>query len=131
MVRLITGLGVIVLCGLASATLADEAKLGVEEFSFCAGISELTPVSVADTFPSDIYSVYCFTRITGAADTTTIVHSWYHQDTRVARVELAVKSARWRTYSSKRMMPEWRGQWRVDVTTLDGSTVASKRFLLE
>lgn len=113
---------------LASAAQGD---LEAGEISLCAAVQDRVPVGVADSFPSDIFSVYCFTRIVGADDTTTVVHRWYHGDTRVAEVELVVKSSNWRTWSRKRMMPEWSGQWKVEVVAADGSVIASKEFTLE
>jgi hypothetical protein len=98
---------------------------------FCAAVKDRTPVGVSDTFPSDVFSVYCFTTVVGAVDTTVIVQNWYRGETRMASVELPVKSARWRTWSSKRMVPGWRGEWRVDITTADGAVVESGKFTLE
>jgi hypothetical protein len=126
------GLGIALLF-LFTPGLAGGAELDLEvgEISLCAAIQDRMPVGVADTFPSDIFGVYCFTRIVGAEDTTAIVHRWYHGDTKVAEVELGVKSSNWRTWSRKRMIPEWRGEWKVEVVTGDGSVIASKEFTLE
>jgi hypothetical protein len=105
--------------------------LSIDEMVFCAGVKSRSPVGVADTFPSDVFSVFCFTRILGAKDTTAVVHTWYHGDRKMASIELPVKSPLWRTWSSKKMWSELRGQWRVDVTTLDGTVIDSRNFRLE
>ena len=105
--------------------------LRIDEMVFCAGVKNRSPVGVADTFPSDVFGVFCFTRIVGAKDTTAVIHTWYHGDRKMASIELPVKSPRWRTWSSKKMWSGLRGQWRVDVTTLDGNVIDSRKFLLE
>jgi hypothetical protein len=98
---------------------------------FCAAIKDRTPVTVADTFPSDISAVYCFTRIVGAQDSTAVVHSWYRGDARVSDVTLAVKSPLWRTWSRKKINPSLRGEWKVEVIAPDESVIASKKFFIE
>jgi hypothetical protein len=110
---------------------AGEPALSVSTMVFCAGVSSMTPVAVADTFPSDIYSVYCFTRIVGAGQPTAVLHRWRHGDSTFAGIELPVKSPLWRTWSSKRMHPGLRGKWTVDVTDLDGTVLRSGTFFLE
>ena len=114
-----------------SAAVEQPHRIRCEQMVFCAGIKDKAPVGISDTFPSDIYRVYCYTTVVGAADTTAIVHVWYRGETQVAAVELGVKAARWRTWSSKRMAPGWQGLWRVDVTTADGTVIESKEFSLE
>jgi len=110
---------------------AGEPALRVSKMVFCAGVKSMTPVAVADTFPSDIFSVYCFTRIVGAGDTTAVLHRWYYEDQNLASIELPVKSPLWRTWSSKKMTSGLRGKWKVDVTELDGTVIHSGTFFLE
>lgn len=116
---------------LAGACAGGEGGLGAEEMVFCAAVRDRTPVGVAESFPSDIARVYCFTRIVGAEDTVSVAHVWYFEDRQMARVDLTVKSSSWRTWSSKRMAPEWKGTWRVEVVESDTMVVASKEFVLE
>ena len=103
----------------------------VDEMVFSAAIKDRTPITVSDTFPSDIAAVYCYTRIVGAEDTTAIVHSWYHGEDKVVDVGLPVKSPLWRTWSRKTIAPGGRGEWKVDVIAPDGSVIASKKFFIE
>lgn len=109
----------------------DAAKLRVEEMVFCAAVRNRVPVGVADTFPADVYRVFCFTRVAGSRDTMSVKHLWYRADTLVAERRLPVRSSPWRTWSVQVMREEWRGQWRVDVRTAQGALVASKKFVLE
>ncbi|RMH43608.1 MAG: DUF2914 domain-containing protein, partial [Gammaproteobacteria bacterium] len=58
-------------------------------------------------------------------------HVWYWQDREMARVDLPVRSSNWRTWSSKRILPEWTGPWRVVVEDAAGKVVAEKVFRVE
>lgn len=109
----------------------SEDGLRVAEMEFCAAVRDRVPVGAAASFPSDIARVYCFTRIAGAQDTVSVAHVWYFKDREMARVSLSVKSASWRTWSTKKMAPDWKGTWRVEVVESDTAVVASKEFVLE
>ena len=112
-------------------SLAGRQGIRCEQMVFCAGIKDKAPVGASDAFPSDIYRVYCHTTVVGAEDTTKVIHTWYLGDTEMVAVELKVKGARWRTWSSKRMAPGWQGRWRVEVTTPNGAVIGRKEFSLE
>ncbi|MFA4947036.1 MAG: DUF2914 domain-containing protein [Candidatus Krumholzibacteriia bacterium] len=115
-----------------TVALAQEAPgLTVEEMVFCAAVQDRAP-SLPDTaFASTIENVWCFVKVTGAADTTAITQVWYYDDREMSRVELAVKSARWRTWSSKKILPEWQGIWRVDVLSPGGEVLKSGSFAVK
>jgi hypothetical protein len=96
---------------------------------FCTGIEDRQPVGATSQFFSEIDRIYCFTRITGAADTMTVQHVWYFGENEKARVALPVRSKSWRTWSSKRMIADWAGVWRVDVVMPDGTVLMKKEFV--
>ena len=108
-----------------------KVRLKVEEMVFCAAVKDRVPVGVADTFPADVYRVFCFTRIVGASDTASVKHVWYRGDTLVAERRLPVRSSHWRTWSAQVMREQWRGEWRVEVRTAEGALLASKKLRLE
>jgi hypothetical protein len=122
----LTGL---LLGGIASAQEAPGLK--VEEMAFCTAVQDRAPSGVDTAFASTVESVCCFVRVDGASDTTTITHVWYYDDREMARVELAVKSWSWRTWSSKKILPEWQGTWRVDVLGPNGDVIKSGTFAIK
>ena len=71
----------------------------------------------------------CFTKVTGAADRE-IEHVWYKGDTEMARVKLAIKVSPMRTWSSKKLSADAKGDWRCDVMQA-GTTLASVKFKVE
>jgi hypothetical protein len=58
----------------------------------------------------------------------TISHLWFHQDQLMAEISLTISADRYRTYSSKNIMPSQTGQWRVEAVTEQGELLAQKTF---
>ena len=114
----------------APAARTGEPGLAVEEIVICAAVKDRVPTGVADTFPSDIYGLNCFTKVTGARDVTAIKHVWYRGEAVAAEARLAIKGSPWRTWSYKAMRDDWRGPWRVDVISPNGLVIASRKFYL-
>lgn len=117
--------------GAAPGAIQSQTTLEVDQMVFCAAVKDRVPVGVADTFPADVYRVFCFTRIVGASDTASVSHLWYRGDTLMAERRLVVRSSPWRTWSAQVMREEWQGQWRVEVRTARGALLASKKLRLE
>jgi hypothetical protein len=100
----------------------------------CKGIEQSEPTQAGKSFlpESDgLLRLCCFSEVAGAARPDTVLHVWYWGDREMARVALPVKSARWRTWSTKKILDEWRGEWRVDVTDRGGFVLASLDFSIE
>ena len=100
------------------------------ETQLCGGVVDRMPVEPAETFSADVENVYLWCKITGALDSTSIFVNWYYQDKEMASVELPVKSASWRTWSGKRILPEWVGDWTVRVLNKDGNGIKETKFTI-
>jgi hypothetical protein len=88
-------------------------------------------VEPAGASPRDIERVWCLTRVVGLAAPATVTHVWYHAGQTRARVDLTVGSGDWRTWSSKRMLAGWTGDWEVKVLDADGTVLGAASFVLE
>lgn len=117
---------ILVLAGIVAHRAAAEAP-SVVEAVVCRGIDDRMPVAEADSFEAGVDRIYCWTRVTGGAGST-LVHAWIHEGVTRARVELAVGSDDWRTYSSKRILPAWTGEWEVKILTPQGAVLATVPF---
>lgn len=107
------------------------AELTVDQMVFCTGVEDRKPVGADTAFADTIGQVYCFTTISGAEDETTVSHVWYLNDEEKASVDLSVKGKTWRTWSSKRIPPEWDGTWKVEVKSAEGNVLMSKEFVVQ
>ncbi len=119
------------LIGSCWISVAFAAKLVVAESAITTAIENQQPVDQVGSYPADFGKLFCYTRILGATTETSITHVWYFRDHVMAEVVLPVGSENWRTYSSKRFLPKWAGQWRVKVIDTDGNELADIPFLLE
>ncbi len=105
-----------------------KASVRVEEAMFCTGVKDRNPQGAGETFDVSVKKVFFFTRIQGAKTPTTITHVWYWNEKKMAEVPLDVRSENWRTWSSKRIDPSWKGHWAVKVLDGNGDLVLAKDF---
>ncbi|MFA5517517.1 MAG: DUF2914 domain-containing protein, partial [Desulfuromonadales bacterium] len=82
------------------------------------------------TYPVNVDKIYCFTRLVGAEEDTTVTHVWYYGGEEMSRMTLPVRSSDWRTWSSKNILPEWTGDWRVEVLSAEGKLLMTLPFVL-
>jgi hypothetical protein len=121
---------IFLLSGIVSFAQENE-RLTVDEIYTCTAIEDMNPLGVNSTFKNDVKRVYCFTKISGAEESTTITHVWYHEGIKRAKQHLSVEADSWRTWSSKKIVPRWHGKWRIDVLKRDGTLIESIKFTVE
>lgn len=107
---------------------AADSGLSVETAVMATGVENLAPSGEGTEFTKDTARIYCFSKITGAKEETSIKHIWYHNDKMKAEIELPVKSSSWRTYSYKTIVPEFEGSWRVDIAGPSDKVLQSLKF---
>jgi len=122
---------VLLFAGLFLAAVSPAlAEVRVSEGLITTEIVNRNPVDVVETYSSDVGKLFCFTRIEGVAEETFVTHVWFYGDREMAQVNLPVRSSGWRTYSSKNIRPEWKGQWRVEVRDARGNLLMNLPFQL-
>lgn len=94
-------------------------------------MERLSPRETARTFSPSVGKLYAYTQVLGAREETKIIHLWFYGDRVLAEVKLPVRSVNWRTFSSKKIAPGMRGNWRVDITTADGTLLKSLPFTIQ
>ncbi len=112
-----------------TGALAQE--ITVSQAVVCQEIVDRMPVGSSDVISAGTERVYCFTRIDGAQGETEITHNWYHKGALKASVVLPVRTSEWRTWSSKALLPEWTGEWMVEVLSRDGTPLESLIFFVQ
>jgi len=109
----------------------DTPSISVEEMKFCTAVEDRQPAGVDTSFAAEVERVFCYTVI-NSPDTAVVSQMWYHGDKEMAKIDLNVRPSKtWRTWSSKRIIPEWTGEWRVDVVTASGAVLQSKKFTVK
>ena len=108
-----------------------EDVITIEDGAIATTIENRIPQRTAQRFPATVGTLYCFTKVVGAQTETSITHIWYYQDEKMTEVVLPVRSRYWRTWSSKKIIPQWKGPWRVEVTSKDGTMLKTITFTIE
>jgi len=82
---------------------ASSSGLRVLRMYVCKGIEQSEPTEAGKSFiPEDgVLRLCCFSEIAGATGPDTVFHIWRWGDREMARVELEVKSSRWRDLEHK------------------------------
>lgn len=111
-----------------AATQAMEGALKVDNIACGTSVEDRELMGAAVSFPSSTEKVYCWSLITGSEEPATVEHVWYHGGQEMARVKLPVDYPRVRTWSYKTMMPEWTGDWKVEVVDEAGKVLGSTEF---
>jgi hypothetical protein len=108
-----------------------QTAIRIPEAVVCQDVVDRAPVGAGDVFAKEIPRVYCFTRVVGAEPGTQLVHNWYYQGNLKASVNLTVGSSDYRTWSYKTMMPQWTGEWKVEILTAGGTPLDNIIFVLK
>jgi hypothetical protein len=114
----------------AQPEAAPESAGPVIRAVVCTEVVEREPVGEASAFEAGVELLFCFTEITGLKGAT-ITHAWIHDGKTRARVELLVRSPRWRTWSSKKLAPGWTGSWQVKILDAEGIVLSTVSFEVE
>lgn len=110
---------------------AVRAQLSVEESAIALDVIDRMPVGSDSTFVASVGNVYCWTLVAGAEGEVAIHHVWFHGDQEMADMELRIGGSPWRTWSSKAIVPEWTGDWRVEVRDSAGTVIETIRFTVQ
>jgi hypothetical protein len=113
---------------MAVAPAAGASSLKVSDAVICKDVKDRTPVEPGDSFPSDAGKLFCFTRILGAQGETKVSHVWFFNGKQISLVNLKVGSPNWRTWSSKEILPEWAGDWKVEIRDAAGEVIHTLEF---
>lgn len=106
----------------------DSAVLEVVDTAICSSVEDRACVDPKEEFSTGVERLYCFTRITGAPEDIEVTHVWYYGNIERARIALSVRSASYRTYSSKKIQLHEIGNWRVEVLGPDGTVLKTIPF---
>lgn len=107
--------------------VAEEPELSLEDIQICSGIEDRQPTGAAAVFPDDLEKIFCFTKVIGAEDTTSVNHVWYMGDKQIISVNLPIKAASWRTWSSK-MLDMGLGKGYVEIVSEGGDVLGKAEF---
>lgn len=112
-----------VVAGAPMAALSAEPE--VSRAQFTSAVLDREPTDDLAAIAPGADKVYFFTELRNM-DGTTIVHRWSLNGEVMAEVSFNVRASRWRVYSSKTLLPEWRGEWKVEIVDEAGKVLETK-----
>jgi hypothetical protein len=108
----------------APASASEAIKRAV----FTTGVVDREPVDQLDSLSTRADSVYFFTEVVGM-EGERVTHRWLRDGETMAEVTIDVGGPRWRVYSKKTFLPEWKGNWKVEVLDGEGRKLVEKRLV--
>jgi hypothetical protein len=112
----------------STMSTAADYDINIEKAVIAQDVENLAPVGESSEFSKDVDKIYCFSKVTGVEGEATIKHKWYFGEKLAAEIPLRIKSSSWRTYSSKTIVPEFAGNWKVEITTEDDKVLETLDF---
>jgi hypothetical protein len=106
------------------------AETAIQRIAIAPQIVEREPIDSDMLFKAGSERLYCFTEVVTDQAPTNIVHVWMYRGKVMAEVPLKVGSQRWRTYSSKKMIKAWHGEWKVEVYSEEGALLKTAEFVV-
>jgi Protein of unknown function (DUF2914) len=94
---------------------------------FTTAVNNREPVDEVTRLDNSHDQIFFFTALKDAAGQT-ITDRWEFNGKTIAEVSLQPKADRWRTWSSKKLMPDQTGTWTVKVVDDSGQVLMSKSF---
>jgi hypothetical protein len=110
---------------LSGPARAQDAPRAIAQFT--TGVENREPIDQVTFVENDVERVYFFTDLRGL-DGRTIKHRWLYNGKLMADVTFEVRGPRWRVWSSKKLLPDWIGDWTVEIVTAEGEVIAADSF---
>ena len=134
-------LGVLILGALVLSTACSTTQSGTRTKSYSTGnpagyvkrsvfttaIKNHEPINDIGKLRNDQQKIYYFTDLREMQGQK-ITHRWMYKGKVMAEVSFKVKGPRWRVYSSKRLVPDWLGDWTVLTVDRHGRTLSRNSF---
>lgn len=90
---------------------------------FTNGIEDREPVDNMQATGNTANNITYFTELRDMSGQTA-KHRWEYKGDVVAEIEFNVRGPRWRVWSSKALLPEWEGEWKVSVLNGAGEVIS-------
>ena len=120
----------LMLCLAPALALAQDAKPEILGAKIATGVKDREAEGEGTSFKADVGKLYCWMKVK-APEGSKITHAWYKGDEEMGKVELTLKHATMRTWSTKTIAADMKGDWRVDILGPDGAVLQTLKFTIE
>lgn len=110
-----------------ATTMESTSSEHVARALFTSEIQNREPTDTITTLSNDKNKIYFFSELTGLGGQK-VTHRWEYQGKTMGEVTFNVGGPRWRVWSSKTLLPQWTGEWRVTIIDGSGNKVGEGTF---
>jgi hypothetical protein len=104
---------------------AISAEQSISRAQFTSAVLDREPTDDLTAIDPAAEKIFFFTELRNM-DGSSVTHRWTLNGAVMAEVSFKVRASRWRVYSSKTLLPEWRGEWVVDVLDESGTILETR-----
>lgn len=126
MKKLLSGLMLLAFAG-AYAQTAAPADMSVSRSAVCTAIQDREPTGTQESgeYTAATGVIYFWTEVQARTVPAALKHVWSHEGKVAAEIELQVRHARTRTWSTKKIFP---GAWKVEAVDASGQVLQTAEF---
>jgi hypothetical protein len=105
----------------------DEMTPGIARAQFTTVVVDREPVDDITELPNNITKIHFFSDQRGMKDQP-LTHRWEYNGKVMAEIKFEIGGPRWRVKSSKNLLPNQLGKWKVSIVDWAGEVIAEKTF---
>ncbi|NUM80140.1 DUF2914 domain-containing protein [bacterium] len=106
------------------------AQIKVDEIKLGTGVENKDIVGEATSFASTTEKVYCWMKLSGGSQGSSVTVKWYLNNSPAGEVPLEINGTPWRTYSFKTINGV-KGDWKVEIVDATGNVLQTATFKTE
>lgn len=125
--KFLTGFLIFAVSLTSGNVLAQSSSGSVARAVFSSNIQDREPVDSIDQLTADSGQIFFFTELKDL-EGQAVKHRWLFNGEQMAEINFNVTGSRWRVWSSKQLMPNWQGEWKVEVVDGSGSVLSTNSF---
>jgi hypothetical protein len=110
-----------------ATTMESASSKHVARALFTSEVQNREPTDTITSLSNDKNKIYFYSELTGLGGQT-VIHRWEYQGKTMGEVKFNVGGPRWRVWSSKTLLPQWTGEWRVSIIDGSGNKVGEGTF---
>ena len=101
---------------------SNSNPIKVSRSQFTTAVVNREPTDNVIMLTNNSSKIYYFTELENLKGHN-VTHRWQYQGKLMAEIKFDIKSDRWRVFSSKKIRPDWTGEWSVELVDEHGKSL--------
>ena len=112
---------------LTNNTSQQKSPPRIARSQFTTAVVNREPTDNVVMLSNNSKKIYYFSELSNLKGRN-IAHRWLHQGKVMAEIKFDIKSDRWRVFSSKKIDPNWTGEWSVELIDENGTPLQTGKL---